>query len=124
MEWAIFADKTPAWITGASQWAFTDAINMVFLLVLLVCGITDVFRQRIYNLVTYPAIIMGITLNTVGSGWKGLRFSLIGFAVGFLLFLIFFLLGGLGGGDVKLMGAIGALQGYDGLKNPSKARLG
>ena len=41
----------------------------------------------------------------------GLLFALAGFAVGFGLFLVMYILGTCGGGDVKLFGAIGACVG-------------
>ena len=44
-------------------------------------------------------------------GWQWLSFSCKGWLVGISIFLIPFMLGGMGGGDVKLLGAIGALQG-------------
>ena len=45
------------------------------------------------------------------SGWPGVLTALAGTAVGFAVFLIFYLLGGMGGGDVKLMAGFGALLG-------------
>jgi prepilin peptidase CpaA len=44
-------------------------------------------------------------------GWQWLLFSGKGWLVGIGIFLIPFILGGMGGGDVKLLGAIGALKG-------------
>jgi len=45
-------------------------------------------------------------------GWRGAVTALAGTVVGFAVFLIFYLLGGMGGGDVKLMAGFGALAGY------------
>jgi prepilin peptidase CpaA len=44
-------------------------------------------------------------------GWTGVLHSLFGAAIGFGVFLIFYLLGGMGGGDIKLMAGFGALLG-------------
>jgi prepilin peptidase CpaA len=44
-------------------------------------------------------------------GWTGGLVALGGAAVGFAVFLVFYLLGGMGGGDVKLMAGFGALLG-------------
>jgi len=44
-------------------------------------------------------------------GLKGLGSALGGTVAGFLVFLIFFLLGGMGGGDIKLMAGFGAVIG-------------
>jgi prepilin peptidase CpaA len=111
-EWVLRPEMTPPWVSGTSQVAFVDTVNVLFLLVLGICGGTDIFAHRIYNFVTYPAMVTGIVLNTLGSGWRGLQMSVIGLVVGFVMFFIVFLFGGLGGGDVKLMAAVGALQGY------------
>ncbi len=79
--------------------------------VISVSAITDVMYGKIFNKVTYPAIIGGLIVNALISG-KYFQSSVIGLLVGFILFLIVFLIGGLGGGDVKLMAAIGAIKGY------------
>ena len=47
------------------------------------------------------------------SGWTGLEASVLGFALAVGVLLVPFALGGIGGGDVKMMGAIGALVGPD-----------
>jgi len=46
-------------------------------------------------------------------GMPGLKASIIGLAAGFLCLFIFYLLGGIGAGDVKFMAAVGALKGLD-----------
>jgi prepilin peptidase CpaA len=45
-------------------------------------------------------------------GLDGLLFSLIGFLFGFALFFVMWILGTCGGGDVKLMAALGSWLGY------------
>jgi prepilin peptidase CpaA len=50
-------------------------------------------------------------LHTAQNGWRGALASLAGAAAGFAVFLIFYLLGGMGGGDVKLMAGFGAVLG-------------
>ena len=45
-------------------------------------------------------------------GFSGLWFSLAGLLVGLAIFFVPFAMGGMGGGDVKLLGAVGALQGW------------
>jgi prepilin peptidase CpaA len=42
----------------------------------------------------------------------GLLYAGIGTVAGFAVFLVFYLLGGMGGGDVKLMAGFGALLGF------------
>jgi len=75
-------------------------------------GYSDLKIRRIPNLITLPGILFGFMLNTFLSGFNGFKISLIGFLIGFCFFLVFYLIGGMGAGDVKLMGAIGAIIGY------------
>ncbi len=79
--------------------------------VIAVCAITDVMYGKIFNKITYPAILLGLVVN-VFLGMNSFQSSVIGMLVAFVLFLIVFMIGGLGGGDVKLMTAIGAIKGY------------
>lgn len=72
---------------------------------------TDLRSRRIYNWVVVPAAIGGLALNSWNAGLTGLGQSLSGLALGTGLLLIPFLLGGIGAGDVKLLGAVGALKG-------------
>lgn len=72
---------------------------------------TDVRRRLIPNVLTLPAIAAGLLINALGDGWLGAALSGIGLVVGGLLFLLPFALGKMGGGDVKLMAAIGAWVG-------------
>jgi prepilin peptidase CpaA len=73
---------------------------------------TDVCWQRIPNVLTVSGAILGLALNVMILGpAAGLRTALLGLVVGLALPLVFFALGGMGGGDVKLLGAIGAVVG-------------
>jgi prepilin peptidase CpaA len=71
----------------------------------------DLTRRRISNWTSGGALIAGLILHFVQKGWTGAMHSLFGSAIGFGVFLIFYLLGGMGGGDVKLMAGFGALLG-------------
>jgi prepilin peptidase CpaA len=77
----------------------------------LVAGWTDWRSRRIPNWLTIPAVVIGITANTVLDGWSGLKTSLLGAALGLGLLLPFVLLRSLGAGDWKLAGALGAFTG-------------
>jgi len=74
-------------------------------------GWTDLRWRRIPNWLTVPALLIGVTANTVLSGWPGLKASLLGAALGLALLLPFVLLRSLGEGDWKLAGALGAFMG-------------
>ena len=67
---------------------------------LLIAAITDLAQRKVYNWLIVPALVAGLAWNTVEMGWPGLGFSLLGLLVGGLLFLPFFVWGGMGaGGD-------------------------
>src|SRR5438034_3383330 len=75
------------------------------------CVIADVRTRRIPNAISGSAMILGITLNTAFLGTAGLLDSLAGLGITVGVLLWPFAMGGIGGGDVKMMGAIGALLG-------------
>ena len=74
-------------------------------------SVTDVRERRIPNLVTGPAIVAGLMLHTIYGGWRGLGDSALAGVIAGGIFLIFFLAGGMGAGDVKLMTAVGCIAG-------------
>lgn len=86
-------------------------ITFILFLALSISFITDIKERLILNIVTFPAIILGLVLNTFQNGWEGLLFSFIGLLLGFGLLVIPYALGGIAAGDVKLLAAIGALKG-------------
>lgn len=71
----------------------------------------DVRSRRIPNALTVTTAGVGFLLFALGGGLHGLILSAQGLLVGFALFILPFAMGGLGGGDVKLAMAIGALTG-------------
>jgi prepilin peptidase CpaA len=80
-------------------------------LVLAVAAAVDLRVRRIPNLVSGPAMVTGLVLNTLYFGADGLAASAAGLLVAGAVLLAPFALGGIGGGDVKLMSAVGALLG-------------
>ncbi len=81
------------------------------LLLALTAVVTDLRNRTIPNVLTVTGLGLGLAVNTIVSGPAGLTRALIGAGVGLAVFLPFFLLQGMGGGDVKLMAAIGACLG-------------
>jgi prepilin peptidase CpaA len=53
----------------------------------------------------------GLMLHWIAGGWHGLADAALAGLIAGVIFLIFFLVGGMGGGDVKLMAAVGCLSG-------------
>ena len=84
---------------------------LLIVVVGLAAVIEDLSRRRISNWTSGGALAAGLILHFVQKGWLGLWHSLLGAGLGFGVFLIFYLLGGMGGGDVKLMAGFGALLG-------------
>jgi prepilin peptidase CpaA len=86
--------------------------NISLLLLILLSGFFDAKVRRIPNKITFPAILFGLIMGLITGGWTGLLQSFISLLVGLGIFFIPFALGGMGAGDVKLMGAIGSLMGW------------
>ena len=85
--------------------------------VLVVATFTDLRNRRIPNWLVFPFLLAGIAVSPWrqnwpgigrGLGWHGVGQSFAGFGVGLLVCGIFFWMGGMGAGDVKLCAAIGA----------------
>jgi len=73
---------------------------------------TDLRWRRIPNVLTVSGALAGLALNMIILGpTEGLRIACLGLVVGLALLLPFFALGGMGGGDVKLLAALGAWVG-------------
>ncbi len=75
------------------------------------CALWDVRTGRIPNKITFSCMFVGLAINTLCSGFKGLCNACFGIFVGVLLLIIPFVLGGMGAGDVKMLAAIGAING-------------
>jgi prepilin peptidase CpaA len=80
---------------------------VVLSIALFACGF-DLRTRRIPNWLTLGSALSGLVFHTVTGGVSGGMHSLEGCAAGMLLLLVPYALGGLGAGDVKLLGALGA----------------
>jgi prepilin peptidase CpaA len=74
--------------------------------------VDDVSRRQISNWIPASAFVAGVVLQTIQGGWRGTGAALLGTITGAAVFLIFYLMGGMGGGDVKLMAGFGAVLGW------------
>jgi prepilin peptidase CpaA len=88
------------------QWIWGLAV-----VVALWAGVLDWRFRRIPNWLTVSGLAAGVGLNVYLAGWAGLKTSLLGAALGLGVLLPFVLLRALGGGDWKLVGALGAVLG-------------
>jgi len=71
----------------------------------------DVRSRRIPNFVTAPAIAFGLLLHFILGGWAQLASAAAGGFICGAIFLVFYLAGGMGAGDVKLIAAVGCISG-------------
>ncbi len=86
--------------------------------VMIAAAIIDCRTHLVPNWLTYPAMAAGLVWSAVagaidpqmGSAWAGLQNSAAGMGLAVLGMGILFAAGGLGGGDVKLMAAVGAIS--------------
>jgi prepilin peptidase CpaA len=92
------------WVRGLSEnwhvWAVT--------ITLVAAAVIDGIKLKVPNWITFPMIVGGWIYSTVAFGWAGLGWSLVGTAVGLGLLLPAYAIGGMGAGDVKLLGGVGA----------------
>lgn len=84
-----------------------------YLLILLIsaCLYTDISKNRIYNIVLLPFVLASLITSLHSGGVSQLLWSAKGLLLGLALLFIPFALGGMGAGDVKLLGVVGALKG-------------
>jgi prepilin peptidase CpaA len=87
------------------------ARTLLVVIVGLAAVIQDLGWARISNWTSGGAVIAGLIVHLTHKGWSGSLHSLFGAMIGFSIFLIFYLLGGMGGGDLELMAGFGALLG-------------
>lgn len=80
-------------------------------LAVIAATVTDLRAFRIYNVLTLPLVATGLAYHAYFGEPGAFVNSLYGAAFGFGSLLGFYLLGGMGGGDVKLMTGVGAWLG-------------
>jgi len=86
------------------EWAAVVALSSV-------AAVSDVRTGRVPNVLTVGATLAALAFSLLVGGVPGFVTSLSGALIGLMLFLPFFALGGMGGGDVKLLAAAGSWLG-------------
>lgn len=77
----------------------------------LAASIEDLALRRISNWIPLAGLVSGLAWHCATSGWRGALTAALGAGAGFGVFLVFYILGGMGGGDIKLMAGLGSLLG-------------
>jgi prepilin peptidase CpaA len=77
----------------------------------LVASVFDVKYRRIPNFITFPSILIGLAMHLALGGWRQLLSSLAAGLICGVVFLLFYVAGGMGAGDVKLIAAVGCIAG-------------
>jgi prepilin peptidase CpaA len=90
-------DLTPAQIV----------LLVAVLLFTAVAAISDIRTRKIPNKLTVPMCLAGLVYQVGFFHLDGLWTALLGFAAGFGTLFVLWMIGTAGGGDVKLMGALG-----------------
>ena len=80
----------------------------IVLAAVLIAAVTDVWNFKVHNVLTLPLLLSGLAYHGLAGGLAG---SVLGVLFGFASLILFYLLGGMGAGDVKLMAAVGAWLG-------------
>lgn len=95
--------------TGAGNADSMPAL-LVLAVMLSVAVYVELKERRIPNWLTLSGMALGLLIGYL-DGTTAFWSSLGGLAIGFGFLFIFYVFGGVGGGDVKLMGAAGTLMG-------------
>jgi prepilin peptidase CpaA len=85
--------------------------------VLIAAAVFDLRYQKIPNALTFPTILIALAYAGFARGLDGLLFSAGGLVLGMGILIVPYLMGGMGAGDVKLLGAVGAILGPLGVVN-------
>lgn len=102
--WLVFSNYGLSWGTLAGCMLVT---------ILLCAAFADINTGLIPDRLTYPGILIGLALAWFTIGLKTALLGSLGFAVFFLIVAVASR-GGMGGGDIKLAGVIGAFLGWQG----------
>ncbi len=93
--------------------------QIALLVIVTVAGIIDWKTKKIFNVVTFPAAVLGVGLNFMTGGWQAALMAVAGWLLACAIMIVpdhvimkrpkmYF-------GDAKLMAAIGAFQGPGGM---------
>lgn len=79
--------------------------------VLLIAAWTDLRERKVYNKLTYPAILIGLLLHTITLGLDGFLSGLLAASLMLVIGLFLIVTPAIKGGDIKLLMVVGAFAG-------------
>jgi prepilin peptidase CpaA len=88
-----------------------QSLIMIMLALLAIAVLSDMRERRIPNQLVVTGLLLGLVGHTWLAGAGGIMVAVSGSLVGLLCLLPFYISGGLGAGDVKLMAMCGAFLG-------------
>ena len=77
-----------------------------------IAAATDLRSRRIPNWLTGSGVVAGLGLHLALGGARDAGYALLAGLISGSIFFLFFVAGGMGAGDVKLMAALGCLAGH------------
>lgn len=87
----------------------------IFSIAASVCAVIaaafDIKSRRVPNLLTGPAFMLALSFHLALDGWHGVLNALAAGLICGVIFFIFYIAGGMGAGDVKLMAVAGCFAG-------------
>lgn len=96
-----------------TEW--TNPVNSplsVMVIVVAILGAAwDLKSRKIPNWLTLSSALIGLGMRFFFNGFHGLTVAFLGVILGIALLVLVYLMGGMGAGDVKLLGALGAFLG-------------
>jgi prepilin peptidase CpaA len=89
-----------------------DTTGAICLLILLAIAVTtDIKSHRIPNILLFPVLALSLMRQGGTGGVDGFLASLAGLGLGLAILMPFYVMGGMGAGDVKLLGVVGSFLG-------------
>lgn len=101
-------------MSGETQF-LSIAPAIVLAVTLVISSITDVLFHRIPNVLLACALAVAITTSLSTNGLHGLFDCVAGLGIGLLILMPFYVMGGMGAADVKLLGVAGSFLGGTGV---------
>jgi len=87
------------------------SIGLSLITVLVISSVTDLAWHRIPNTLLLSALVVALALQGSGDGVNGIFWATAGLVAGLVFLMPLYAMGGMGAGDVKLLGVVGAFLG-------------